>query len=114
MGASSLSATSSKAPSRIPPLHLFTAIRDLSGTDLSREIIAGITLAALMIPLNIGYAQVAGLPAAVGLYAAIVPMIIFPLFCTSRHLVASPDAPVAALIGTLLASLAAASDPRYV
>ncbi len=83
-------------------------------TDLPREIIAGVTLAALMIPLNIGYAQVAGLPPIVGLYAAIVPMIAFALLSTSRNLVASPDAPIAALIGGLLASLAAPEDPRYV
>lgn len=114
MSASSLSTPSSETPSRIPRLQLFAGIKGVKGADLSREIIAGVTLAALMIPLNIGYAQVAGLPAAVGLYAAIVPMIVFPLFCTSRHLVASPDAPVAALLGTLLGSLAAASDPRYV
>jgi len=93
---------------------LFQAIRGNQGADWSREILAGITLAALAIPLNIGYAQVAGLPAIVGLYAAILPMIVFPLLCTSRHLVASPDAPVAALIGSLLAGLAAASDPRYI
>jgi high affinity sulfate transporter 1 len=89
-----------------------TAIRGVN--DLPKEIIAGVTLAALMIPLNIGYAQVAGLPPIVGLYAAIVPMIAFALFSTSRNMVASPDAPIAALIGGLLAALAAPNDPRYV
>lgn len=88
----------------LPPLRPFTAIRGVSGSGLTRDILAGVTLAALMIPLNIGYAQVAGLPASVGLYSAIVPMFIFPLLATSRHMVASPDAPVAALIGTLLAT----------
>ena len=88
----------------LPPLHPFVAIRGMVGGALTREVLAGITLAALMIPLNIGYAQVSGLPASVGLYAAIVPMFVFPLFSSSRHLVASPDAPVAALIGTLLAT----------
>lgn len=114
MRASSLSKTSADAPSRIPRLQRFAGIKGVKGADLSREIIAGITLAALMIPLNIGYARVVGLPASVGLYAAIVPVIIVPLFCTSRHLVASPDAPVVALIGTPLGTLAAASDPRYI
>jgi high affinity sulfate transporter 1 len=57
---------------------------------------------------------VAGLPPIVGLYAAIVPMIAFALFATSRNLIASPDAPIAALIGGLLAALAAPNDPKYV
>jgi len=48
--------------------------------DLPREISASVTLAALVIPLNIGYAQVAGLPATMGLYAAIVPLVLFALF----------------------------------
>jgi high affinity sulfate transporter 1 len=93
------------------PLFL-TALRGTK--DLPKEIVAGITLAALMIPLNIGYAQVAGLPPIVGLYAAIVPMVAFALFSTSRNMVASPDAPIAALIGGLLAALAAPNDPKYV
>ncbi|MCS6849185.1 MAG: SulP family inorganic anion transporter [Anaerolineae bacterium] len=92
-----------------------TFLRGIRGVrEVPKEIIAGVTLAALMIPLNIGYAQVAGLPPVVGLYAAIAPMIAFALFSTSRNLVASPDAPIAALIGGLLASLAAPDDPRYV
>jgi high affinity sulfate transporter 1 len=82
--------------------------------DIPKEIIAGVTLAALMIPLNIGYAQVAGLPPVVGLYAAIWPMIAFALFATSRNLIASPDAPIAALIGGLLSALIAPDDPLYV
>jgi MFS superfamily sulfate permease-like transporter len=81
--------------------------------DLPREVLAGVTLAALMIPLNIGYAQVAGLPPILGLYAAILPMVAFACLSSSRHLVAGPDAPIAALIGSLLAGLAAREDPAY-
>jgi SulP family sulfate permease len=76
--------------------------------------LAGVTLAALMIPLNIGYAQVAGLPATVGLYSAILPMVAFAIFCTSRQVVASPDAAIAALLGSTLVGLAAPDDPRYI
>ncbi|NRQ34629.1 STAS domain-containing protein [Nonomuraea sp. NN258] len=79
-----------------------------------REITAGVTLAALAIPLNIGYAQIAGLPPVVGLYSAIVPMLVFALFCSSRQLVASPDAPIAALIASLLTAIAAKpGSPQY-
>ncbi|WP_344476048.1 SulP family inorganic anion transporter [Nonomuraea monospora] len=79
------------------------------------EITAGVTLAALAIPLNIGYAQIAGLPPIAGLYAAIVPMLVFALLCSSRQLVASPDAPIAALIASLLVAIAARpGSPQYV
>ncbi|TYB56172.1 SulP family inorganic anion transporter [Nonomuraea sp. PA05] len=79
------------------------------------EITAGVTLAALAVPLNIGYAQIAGLPPIAGLYAAIVPMLVFALLCSSRQLVASPDAPIAALIASLLVAIAARpGSPQYV
>jgi MFS superfamily sulfate permease-like transporter len=60
---------------------------------MSREGSAGVTLAALMIPLNIGYAQVAGLPPAAGLYAAIIPLVVFALLASSRHLTAERAGP---------------------
>ena len=59
-------------------------LRGIGRADLPGEIAAGFTLAALVIPLNIGYAQVAGLPATMGLYAAIVPLVLFALFTSSR------------------------------
>ena len=75
---------------------------------------AGLTLAALTVPLNIGYAQIAGLPPEVGLYAAIIPGIGFALLSTSRHVVPSPDAVVAALVASSLAGLAVAGSEEYV
>ena len=79
--------------------------------DLPREVSAGVTLAALMIPLNIGYAQVAGLPPVAGLYAAIVPLVVFALLTSSRHLVTSPDASMAGLAGAALVAFAAPGEP---
>jgi MFS superfamily sulfate permease-like transporter len=65
-----------------------------------------------MIPLNIGYAQVAGLPPVAGLYAAIVPLVVFALLASSRHLVTSPDASMATLVGAALVAFAAPGDPQ--
>ena len=62
----------------------FTGLKGINRNNLSKEIFSGITLAALVIPLNIGYAQVAGLPPVAGLYAAIVPLAIFALLTSSR------------------------------
>ena len=89
----------------------FAGLQDVTLADVPREISAGVTLAALMIPLNIGYAQVAGLPPAAGLYAAIVPLVVFALLASSRHLVTSPDASMATLVGAALVSFAAPGDP---
>jgi SulP family sulfate permease len=90
---------------------LFSGLQGLTWANLPSEITAGITLAALMIPLNIGYAQVAGLPPAAGLYAAIVPLAVFAIFASSRHLVTSPDASMASLVGAALVAFAAPGDP---
>jgi SulP family sulfate permease len=89
----------------------FAGLRGITLADVPREVSAGFTLAALMIPLNIGYAQVAGLPPVAGLYAAIIPLAIFALFTSSRYLVTSPDASIAGLVGAALVAFAAPGDP---
>jgi SulP family sulfate permease len=89
----------------------FAGLRGITLADVPREVSAGFTLAALMIPLNIGYAQVAGLPPVVGLYAAIIPLAVFALFTSSRYLVTSPDASIAGMVGAALVAFAAPGDP---
>jgi len=88
--------------------------RGLRPSDLPREISAGITLAALMVPLNIGYAQVMGLPPVAGLYTAIFPLAVFALLSTSRHVVASPDASISAMVGASLVVFGASGDPARI
>jgi sulfate permease, SulP family len=78
-----------------------------SRARLVTEIFAGVTLAALALPLNIGYAEAAGLPAIVGINAAILPAIAFALFSGSRQLVMGPDATIAALLVAVIPSIAA-------
>ncbi len=89
----------------------FAGLKGVKPADIPREVSAGFTLAALMIPLNIGYAQVAGLPPVAGLYAAIIPLAVFALLTSSRHLVTSPDASIAGLVGAALVAFAAPGDP---
>lgn len=84
------------------------------GRDTWRtETLSGVTLAAIAIPLNIGYAQIAGLPPTAGLYALIVPAILFALLASSRQLIASPDAAAAALVGSSLAGMAHVGSGSY-
>jgi SulP family sulfate permease len=93
---------------------VFSGLQGITWSNLPSEISAGITLAALIIPLNIGYAQVAGLPPVFGLYAGIIPLVIFAIFTSSRHVVGSPDAPISAILGALLIGFAPIGDPLRV
>ncbi|MFC8680925.1 SulP family inorganic anion transporter [Microbacterium ureisolvens] len=85
----------------------------LSARNLVTELTAGVTLLAIAIPLNIGYAQIAGLPPTAGLYALIVPTIVYALVVSSRQVVASPDAAAAALVASSIGGLAAAGSADY-
>jgi sulfate permease, SulP family len=89
----------------------FIGLRGIKVAGLPREISAGITLAAMIIPLNIGYAQLAGLPPTAGLYAGIIPLVVFAIFTSSRQVVASPDAPITALLAATLIGFATVGDP---
>ena len=85
----------------------------LTRKNLLRELTAGVTLLAIAIPLNIGYAQIAGLPATAGLYALIVPTVLYAVVVSSRQLVASPDAAAAALVASSIGGLAVAGSADY-
>lgn len=85
----------------------------LTSRNITKELLAGITLLAIAVPLNIGYAQIAGLPATAGLYALIVPAVVYALVVSSRQLVASPDAAAAALVASSLGGLAVAGSSDY-
>lgn len=85
----------------------------LTTKNLGREMLAGVTLLAISIPLNIGYAQIAGLPATAGLYALVAPTIAYALTVSSRQVVASPDAAAAALVASSIGGLAVAGSADY-
>lgn len=85
----------------------------LNRRNLGRELLAGVTLIAIAIPLNIGYAQIAGLPATAGLYALVVPSIVWALVSSSRQLVVSSDAAAASLVASSLGGLAVAGSQDY-
>ena len=85
----------------------------LSRQNVGREVLAGVTLLAIAVPLNIGYAQIAGLPATAGLYALVLPTVLYALVVSSRQVVASPDAAAAALVVSSVGGLAAAGSADY-
>ena len=78
-------------------------LQDPSGaTGLRFDVIAGLTAAAVVLPKAMAYATVAGLPVAVGLYTAFVPMLIYALLGSSRVLSVSSTTTLAILAGTQL------------
>ncbi|HVQ22072.1 MAG TPA: SulP family inorganic anion transporter, partial [Candidatus Saccharimonadia bacterium] len=87
-------------------------LRDYERSALPFDLIAGLTVAALIVPLSIGYAQVAGLPPEFGLYASLAPLVMYALLGSSRRLIIGPDAATAALIGATIAPLAVSADAR--
>lgn len=91
----------------------FRVLPGLTARTAVRESLAGVTLLALAVPLNIGYAQIAGLPATAGLYALILPAVVYALLVSSRQLIASPDAAAAALVASSLGGLAVAGGADY-
>ncbi len=83
-----------------------------SGTATLRfDVVAGLTAAAVVLPKAMAYATVAGLPVAVGLYTAFIPMVIYALLGTSRVLSVSSTTTLAILAGTQLGLAVPDGDP---
>lgn len=81
-----------------------------SGGQLRADLIAGVTVALVLVPQSMAYAQLAGLPAYYGLYAAFLPVIVGALWGSSRQLATGPVAVVALLTASALAPLAAGPE----
>jgi len=81
---------------------LFPTLKNYNTKYLGNDILAGIIIAAVSIPISMGYAQIAGLPAVYGLYGSVFPILIFALFSTSPQFIFGVDAAPAALIGASL------------
>jgi len=78
------------------------------------DLIAGITLALVIVPQSMAYAQLAGLPPYYGLYAALVPPVVASLFGSSAHLATGPVAVVSLMTNAALAPLATAGSASYI
>src|SRR5438309_9174713 len=66
---------------------------------LRGDLLAGIAVAAMIVPKDLGYAGIAGVPVQNGLYAAAAGAIVYALFCTSRHISTGPSSSLAAVAG---------------
>src|SRR2546430_4242462 len=84
---------------------LFAGIRPYERSWLSRDVVAGVTLAALAIPEVMGYTKIAGTPVITGLYTILLPAIAFAVLGSSRHLVVGGDSATAAILFAGIAAL---------
>ena len=84
-----------------------------SGKTFINDLITGVIVTMMLIPQSLAYAQLAGLPAEVGLYASIAPLILYAIFGTSRTLAVGPVAVGSLMTAAAVAPLAAQGTPEY-
>ena len=95
-------------------LPFLQGVLPIKASQVPTELIAGLTLAALAIPEVMGYTKIAGTPVIFGLYTILIPMALFALFGSSRHLVVGADSATAAILAAGLVGLAATGSDEYV
>ena len=81
---------------------------------IRNDVVAGIVLSTMLVPVGIAYAVASGVPAINGLYATIIPLLAYALFGPSRILVLGPDSSLAPIILGVVLPLAAGSPERAV
>ena len=96
------------------PIAMLEGILPLDRAKVPVDVVAGITLAALAIPEVMGYATIAGMPVITGLYTIVLPLALYALFGSSRHLVVGADSASAAILAAGLAGMAATASDQYV
>jgi high affinity sulfate transporter 1 len=82
--------------------------------DFPSDVIAGLSVAAVALPVGVAYAQLAGFRPEFGLYASILPLVAYALFGTSRQLIVGPDAATCAIVAAAVGPLAAGNEDLYV
>ena len=95
-------------------LPVMRGVLPIERSRVATDVLAGVTLAALGIPEVLGYAKIAGMPVVTGLYTLLLPMAVFAILGSSRHLVVAADSATAAILAASLAGLAVAGSPQYV
>lgn len=88
-------------------------LRHYDRNILRHDLVAGLTVAVMLVPQSMAYATLAGMPAVTGLYASIVPLVVYALLGTSGSLAVGPVAITALMTGAALAPLAEGDPARY-
>ena len=95
-------------------LKLFDGVRPFNRGAAVRDSLAGINLASIDIPQVLGYARIAGMPVVTGLYTALLPLLAFTIFGSSRHLVVAADSATAAIFSGSVSQMAAPGSDKYI
>ena len=95
-------------------LPVMRGVLPIERSRVPADMLAGITLAALGIPEVLGYARIAGMPVVTGLYTLLLPLAVFAVLGSSRHLVVGADSATAAILAAALTGLAVAGSEQYV
>jgi high affinity sulfate transporter 1 len=102
-----------KGDQRLQLLPGLAALAHYDRRWLPRDLLAGLSVAAVALPVGIAYADLAGVPPIIGLYSAIFPLLAYAVFGSSRQLIIGPDAATCLLVAASLAALAQGDAPRY-
>lgn len=78
------------------------------------DIVAGLSVWALMVPQSLGYADISGVPVQYGLYAAALALLVFPLFTTSHQVVTGPSSTISAVTGSAVLLVTTSGSPEAV
>jgi high affinity sulfate transporter 1 len=89
-------------------------LRDYQAGWLRHDIVAGLVLTTMLVPVGVAYAEASGVPGIYGLYATIVPLLVYALFGPSRILVLGPDSSLAAIILAVVLPLSGGDPMRAV
>jgi len=89
-------------------------VSDINLAALRADLVSGLTVALILIPQSMAYAQLAGMPAYYGLYASLLPPMLAALFGSSRQLATGPVAIVSLMTNAALAPLATAGSEAYI
>ena len=84
--------------------------KDYRAVDILKDMLAGVIVGLISIPISMGYAQVAGIPMVYGLYGSLLPILAFALLSTTRNFVFGVDAAPAALVGGTLVTLGISAE----
>jgi sulfate permease, SulP family len=93
---------------------LFQGLKPFQWSQVPRNVLAGITLAAMNIPQSLGYTKIAGTPVITGLYTLLLPLLAFAVFGSSRYLVVAADSATAAILAGGLSGMAQMGSDKYV
>ncbi len=102
------------ARTRAVTAQLFPSLHGYQRAWLRPDIVAGLTVWAVLVPEALAYATIAGVPPVAGLYAAVPSLILYAAAGSSRHLVVGPMSATAALSAALITPLAGADAGRYI